>query len=128
MRMQTATVVLSSKLSEPQRHRGHRKEEDRGQCLSFLCVLCASVVQNVFAVPLWFKTYLPLSPLLFLLLPLLGALLGALAVAGVALGLEHLGAAGSEGSHFIETGHHFQPFPHAHLHHVAHERAHLVEG
>src|SRR5262249_53366481 len=88
------------------------------------------------APPVWIKTLsndkpgnsaTPGSPdprqlpfLLALLLAFLGPLLGALAVAGADLGLEHLGPR-HEGAGPAHAGDHLQPLPHAHLGHLPHD-------
>src|SRR5262249_35095017 len=63
---------------------------------------------------------------LALLLPFLGAFLGALAVARVALDLHHLGP-GLEGAHLAQAAHHLDALPDAHPGHLPHHRADHVE-
>src|SRR5436309_3219430 len=63
--------------------------------------------------------------LLPLLLAVLGPLLGALAVAGVALGLEL--RPGQERPHLAQARHRLHPLPDAHLGHLTHQRPHLDE-
>src|SRR5436305_1800194 len=67
-----------------------------------------------------------LPPLLFLL-ALLGALAGALAVPGVALRLEHPFLAGVERPHLTQPGHHLDPLPDTHRHHLLHQGPDRVE-
>src|SRR5262249_5201688 len=69
----------------------------------------------------------PSSLVLFpFLLALLGALLGALAVPGADLGLHDL-RPGLEGARLAQPGHHLHALPDAHLGHLPHEGAHLLE-
>src|SRR5438094_977249 len=70
--------------------------------------------------------YYALPPLL-LLLPLLRPFAGALAVAGVTFRLQHPFLAGVERAGLGQPGHHLDPLPDAHLHHLLHQRPHRVE-
>src|SRR6185312_9022362 len=69
------------------------------------------------------------SPPLFLvlLLAFVGAFLGALAVAGVALEFQVVHAARQERTRLAHPRHHLQSLPDGHLRHLLHERSHLVE-
>src|SRR5438132_3371726 len=56
----------------------------------------------------------------------LGSFLGAFAVAGADLGLEEFGA-GGKGARLAHAGDHLDAVPDAHLGHLPHDGAHLIE-
>src|SRR5262245_14522784 len=61
-----------------------------------------------------------------LFLPILGPFLGAFAVTGANLALEHIRAR-HERTHLAKAGNHLHPLPEAHFGHLAHEAAYGVE-
>src|SRR5437870_629111 len=85
-----------------------------------LVVCIILVLLTVLTVRISLFSFLPL------LLPILRPFFGAFAMPGADLGFEH-GAAGAEGAHLAEAGDHLDPVPDAHLSHLPHDRADLVE-
>src|SRR5207245_619903 len=68
-----------------------------------------------------------ISPLLFAFsLAVLGSFLGGFAMAGIAF-FHHEVGTGLEGSHLAQPGDHLDALPNAHLGHLPHHNAHLLE-